>query len=663
MVTRVSLFVVGIIIANQSSIGTAFVPLRSSWEVRTVYTQGDLHSAVASVEDDVECVPTALLPCWMQKSLNVKLAEKPSEALEMPPWLQKYKAYTSDDVGNELGWLEYNLLEYGYDKADIQKITSLLCSIGRQDTQLIIGAIDFLRMMLSISEEGMNEFLTVPVLLASVLHYAECVAARQEGVADFIANGVHHDFSSDQSSSGYLQLNTSLFGDGSKKSGTGVSYGLAREVPLSRKQEPYPVVDSEVIAIARSAARIKRAEILADVVQGNDRVLTAEEASRLRGWLLSTMDDWRSLAIRVFASLYRLRGLGDSVDVQNPSYRTPQAVRVARESMRVYSILAGRLGMHRLKSSLQEGAFRVLYQRQYQAVSSLYRQSGGDMLAISHILRRHITKILEEDDTLLSQLDYIHVASRVKEPFSFWRKMLKKKATGQLPNRDTSTFDIREVQDGVALRVIVQARKLAEYESEDAVRAREHFLCYYVQQLIRSKWPEIDASRIKDYIYRPKPNGYQSLHHTSSIMFRGYQYPFEVQVRTDEMHKAAEFGLAAHWDYKLGNQLSLQDTISELSETFELPGLLEESASGESYVDALVSAKDELSDKQVYVFVVGGKEDVQGKLVSLPADSRLGDVMVALQSVDVGDAKVWLNGNAASLSDRVINGDVVMVAV
>ena len=84
-------------------------------------------------------------------------------------------------------------------------------------------------------------------------------------------------------------------------------------------------------------------------------------------------------------------------------------------------------------------------------------------------------------------------------------------------------------------------------------RARERLLCYYVREKLRSKWPAIGANRIKDYIHYPKPNGYQSLHYTSALSQAGFEFPFEVQIRSQEMHLIAEHGVASHWGYKLGN--------------------------------------------------------------------------------------------------------------
>ena len=174
----------------------------------------------------------------------------------------------------------------------------------------------------------------------------------------------------------------------------------------------------------------------------------------------------------------------------------------------------------------------------------------------------------------MAHIDTLQVSSRVKEPYSFWKKMLKTKAKEQKEHRllhgapsssssssswsgsRTSNLSLAQVQDGIALRVILKAKKESPEESEQTTRAREKLLCYYAQHLIRKQFPPIEGEdRTKDYIQYPKPNGYQSLHYTASWTYHhtGQQFPFEVQVRSEEMHRIAEYGVAAHWDYKLAS--------------------------------------------------------------------------------------------------------------
>ena len=215
-----------------------------------------------------------------------------------------------------------------------------------------------------------------------------------------------------------------------------------------------------------------------------------------------------------------------------------------------------------------------------------------------------------------------------------------------------------------------------------------------------NQWPEYDSSRVKDYISSPKPNGYQSLHHTSMVLANGIRFPFEVQVRSEEMHRFAEFGVAAHWDYKLGSPSQPHKALSALigadknvvgqgvaglllpsSETMEglsklgvpalSPSVLasKEDATlvleNERYIEALTTAKERVQREQVYVFLVGNSPPGHGRLISLPVNASIADAIAAAAdsqdeaSVDIQAASFWRNGKLAQLSDSVENGDFI----
>jgi (p)ppGpp synthase/HD superfamily hydrolase len=332
----------------------------------------------------------------------------------------------------------------------------------------------------------------------------------------------------------------------------------------------------DVWKIARGAAQIKRAEVLARAVGGYPSALTANEAARIRGLLLSVQDfDWRSLVLRCVACLYRLEGSHE---------RNGETIRAAREGLRVYGTLSQQLGLTGLKAKIENEAFQILYPRQYQAVTALYTTSpratssaiiSSSLEAVSSYLQASIRDVLHDDIPLMSQLDDLQVTSRVKEPFSFWRKLVKKKfqnrglvaaakSTATLTtskdviNRtknvadisvvsSTSVLSVSDVHDVIALRIILRGKKWSTSETDEETRTRERLLCYYMREKLRHEWPSIDASRVKDYIQYPKSNGYQSLHFTSSISFSGWKLPFEIQIRSQEMHLIAEHGVANHW--------------------------------------------------------------------------------------------------------------------
>jgi len=303
----------------------------------------------------------------------------------------------------------------------------------------------------------------------------------------------------------------------------------------------------------------------------------------------------------------------------------------------------------------------------------------------------------------MSQVEGLDVSCRVKEPYSFWKKLLKKKVTQPLQpalsgvddeQSDTTgsprtpllsrsaSLSVTEVNDGIALRVILQPKNWSADESDENAQTRERLLCYYAHHLIRTKWPATDPSRTKDYIRFPKPNGYQSLHHTSSIVGpNGVEFPFEVQIRSDEMHRRAEFGVAAHWDYKLGSpavasteqpKLLPAPTDLETKPRVVSKTVTSDETPSKSYVDALASARQGLIEEHVYVFLAGsGPNSSQGRLVSLAPNSSVQDAVDAISETlegashkeSLAKATILRNGKLTKLEDPILNGDVVMVTL
>ena len=617
---------------------------------------------------------------------------------DLPPWLSHYAECSEEQVKEQIQWLEYNLMEQGFLVADIMQLVEDVNYIATEDTELAAGLLDFLRLLLSLRQDESGAlFVTTPVLLASIIHYTECVSARRRGMPNALRDVLLRQVSLKKYMSTQrtplslpgvelLEESDSIVTFARRERPLGLS--LAPESSTVRKKSPY---EPEVDAICKGAARVKRAECLAHAILQN-HVVTPNQASRLRDLYLTCMDeDWRSLALRVVACLYRLEGslrTGACTDTEYVQ-RNPQVVQTAREAMRIYAPLAQRLGMHRLKAMIEERAFRLQYRRQYKAVSSLYQETGPIMKSVAAYLQSHVQQLLQNDEALVEQLKTLQVAVRVKEPYSFWRKLLKKRVKGLLKpsssinsktERDRRTLSVTEVNDVVALRVVLTARKLSPEEPEDVTRTREQMLCYYVQHLIRSQWPEIDTKRLKDYIANPKPNGYQSLHHTSQIASRGIKFPFEVQVRSAAMHAQAEYGISAHWDYKLsGNAKTLSSanptkalkpysyngTTVEIMDDISLGSSSAVKPVMKNYVDALVTARENMLRNKVYVFIMGdGNEgNEQAELISVPANSSIENAITEIENIIPAKVQVWRNGRLADKADSLENGDVVMIAV
>ncbi len=630
----------------------------------------------------------------------------------MPPWLERHKrSLTDDELDQDIAWLEYGILEKGFSVTVVQEIVKCIHMTAGGNLTKMAGIVDFLRLILQLKLEEPQGwgFLTREVLLASILHYDECLTAREQGVYDWIQVAVqsrrraaeHQAIASSKQNEVSITLHpTANCCDIINFPDTVSTSALTFPAKSSTLIDFYAYEDyceDDVRLLAKGAARIKRAEILAHTVLGASRLSSKEESSKLRGLLLSVMDDWRALAIRCVACLYRLEGILHDWEHGRSQYleRTPEVIQTAKDALNVYATLSQRLGMHGLKAQLEDRAFRILYRRQYQAVSSLYRETGGVMQSVASYMTAQITQVLNCDTSLMAQLEMVQVCARVKEPFSFWKKLLKVRGNKSLlGSHAAGSLSVTNVQDGVALRVILQARKWTPDEPDETTQNRERILCYYVQNLIRSRWPAVDQSRIKDYIQNPKANGYQSLHFTSAISCRDQEFPFEIQVRSEEMHRSAEFGIAAHWDYKLGSKTMsgmtppkaiIEDRdllnsaaitvgkenvadISALCDREQAPGVHQHGTRSlnRSYIDALVNSKQSLVQQNVYAFFTGSFLKEQGRLVALPAGARITDGIAALRqdksaAEEKRDLAVWRNGRLAAVSDIIANGDVIML--
>ena len=171
--------------------------------------------------------------------------------------------------------------------------------------------------------------------------------------------------------------------------------------------------------------------------------------------------------------------------------------------------------------------------------------------------------IFSNDEILINQLKSIEITSRVKDPYSLWRKILKLRVneieegknhrktkkmvavstdlepdveqsshSSPIPStqNDESSLSILNIPDAIALRVVIDLQESSSFEDCETRKSRERLLCYYIQKLCTDIWPPSDLNRMKDYIRHPKPNGYQSLHYTTGIFCYGEYWPFELQV-------------------------------------------------------------------------------------------------------------------------------------
>ncbi len=717
----------------------------------------------------------------------IVVSTTPASSSSLPPWLACAQdelaglssRAASKRVRREIELLEASLMALDLSKEDVRDIIRAIywcASIKKKDVKTsekiskLMGCVSFCRLLLQLEDDSFDEkkkyqynngdknnnskkgyLITKDFLLASILHYSECVDLRYNGMYDEVQRALYENSfldnidDDDDEMEGHLleskitdnentlvetQLVLPRDADGKNLD---ASIVLQRDVGDKNSSNDLfeRIFSRESLKLASAATRLKRIEILTTVTLSDQelrrRPLTASEYAAARNLMVSMSDDWRALAIRCAASLYRLDGIlkHSSGDFTR---KNADSTLVAKDSLKMFANLSQQMGLHRLHSQLESKAFRILYPRQYSASSALFQEHGAAMDAIAGFLSNQLNQMLCEDLSLMYELENLEVVSRVKEPYSFWKKLLKTRVNGIVlsENNDEDSVDstdgkislveqngpqrqmmrsspelsILEVNDGVALRVIFKARKLHVDEPPETTQERERILCYYIHHMVRSKWPETDQSKVKDYVRYPKPNGYQSLHHTSKITRNKQDFHFEIQVRSEEMHRIAEFGVAAHSAYKSGgsnsspniypslksstdkssamirksNSSNRSSTLTFLSKDENNASgapVIEASVSGNAgpYIHALEKSRQTLTQSQVYVFLAGGSSSTleDGQLITLSAGSLIVDVLETLRETNEEfdfedhEVNVWCNGNIAGQEQTVKNGDMILI--
>lgn len=307
------------------------------------------------------------------------------------------------------------------------------------------------------------------------------------------------------------------------------------------------------------------------------------QAENFRKMIMAMVQDIRVVLIKLADRTHNMRTLG--------ALRPDKRRRIARETLEIYSPLAHRLGIHHLKTELEELGFEALYPNRYRVIKEVVKAARGNR-------KEMIQKILSEIDGRLKEADIpCRVSGREKHLYSIYRKMHLKE------QRFHSIMDI------YAFRVIV----------------KELDTCYRVLGQVHSLYKP-RPGRVKDYIAIPKANGYQSLH-TSLIGPHGV--PVEVQIRTEDMDQMAEMGVAAHWAYKQGES----STTAQVRAQRWMQSLLELQQSAGSSFEFIESVKSDLFPDEIYVFTP------EGRIVELPAGATPVDFAYAVHT-DIGHACV-----------------------
>jgi GTP pyrophosphokinase len=331
------------------------------------------------------------------------------------------------------------------------------------------------------------------------------------------------------------------------------------------------------------------------------------QAENFRKMLLAMVDDIRVILVKLADRLHNMRTLNHLPEDKRLS--------VAQETRDIYAPIANRLGMSKVKNELEELSFRYLEPQAYEALRSKVDARRRATEGLIGQLRATIVAKLNE-----SAVPFIEIDGRIKRLWSISQKLKKQR------------IELDQVYDFIALRIITNSVKD----------------CYGALGIIHQTWSPVPG-RIKDFIAMPRPNGYQSLH-TSVISEHGM--PFEVQIRTLEMHRMAEEGVAAHWKYKEGRVGDHKD-----ERYFQwMRQLLEYQQEVRDPQEFIQNLKVELYPEEVYTFTP------KGQVKSLPRGATPIDFAYSIHT-DVGHQCVGarVNGKMVPLRARLKNGDIVEI--
>ena len=331
------------------------------------------------------------------------------------------------------------------------------------------------------------------------------------------------------------------------------------------------------------------------------------QAENFRKMLLAMVDDIRVIIVKLGDRLHNMRTLNHLSE--------DRRIKIAQETRDIYAPIANRLGMSKLKNELEELSFRYLEPQSYEALRARVDARRRATEGLIEELKNTVAAKLAE-----AQVPIVAIDGRIKRLWSIHQKLKRQR------------IELEQVYDFIALRVVT-----------DSVKD-----CYAALGFIHQTWSPVPG-RIKDFIAMPRPNGYQSLH-TSVISEHGM--PFEVQIRTIEMHRMAEEGIAAHWKYKEGRVGDRRD-----DRYFQwMRQLLEYQKDVRDPQEFIQSLKVELYPEEVYTFTP------KGLVKAFPRGATPIDFAYAIHT-DVGHQCVGarVNGKMVPLRTHLRNGDIVEI--
>jgi GTP pyrophosphokinase len=354
---------------------------------------------------------------------------------------------------------------------------------------------------------------------------------------------------------------------------------------------------------------------VADMVDGVSKLDQIEFTSReevqaesFRKMLLAMARDVRVILIKLADRLHNMRTL----DAMAPAHRK----RIARETLDIYAPIANRLGLNSLYLELQDLSFKQLHPMRYRILAGAIKAARGNRREVMNRLLDVIREGLAKENVLAI------VSGREKTIYSVYKKMREKR------------YSFAQVFDIYGVRVLVADKTN----------------CYAALGVLHELYKPIPG-KFKDYVAIPKANGYQSLHTT---LFGPFGTPLEAQIRTHDMHRVAEAGVAAHWLYKAGGELDLAEAQRETSRW--LQSLLEiQSESGDSK-EFLEHIKGDLFPDEIYVFTP------KGKIMALPRGATAVDFAYGVHT-DIGHhcTAARINYELLPLRTELKNGDHVEI--
>ncbi len=353
---------------------------------------------------------------------------------------------------------------------------------------------------------------------------------------------------------------------------------------------------------------------VADLVEGVTKISVFEnqassnsKAENFRKLILATSRDIRVLLVKIADRLHNMRTINSINNIEKRQ-------RIAKETMEIYSPLADRMGMNRIRDELEDLSFDVLNSKARKLIKDRLDLIKDNNLISFNAVSDKLLNLLKENNIKAK------IFGREKTPFSLWRKVQEKR------------ISLEQITDIIGFRIIV-----------DDITS-----CYKALGVFHSKWNCIPG-RFKDYISSPKINKYQSLH---TAIIGPNKRPIEIQLRTMQMHEFAQRGIASHWKYKSSEKFNSL-TWKEYDWLADLVEIIDKNENPEDFYEY---TKLQMFQENVFCFTP------KGSIIKLPKDATPIDFAYAVHT-QIGDTAIGceINGKESPLQSTLTNGDVVKI--